>query len=127
MLNLFKTKETKDFERAMDFLECSRTLMSCTIETHRSIEECDSEDFVSLLKLVGTVKPTDEFLKNNLFKTISRFDDWRLNLLNTNKQRYQHIERIVNNTYKNFIVAREKAHQIDEWVRTDMSVIKMFT
>ena len=129
-INLFKSQEAKDFDRAMDFLECSRTLMSCAIEAHRAIEEYSNGDFAELLQLIAAVKPADDFLKKNLNVIDGGFNDWCIKLSDANQQRYQKIERMINNTSKNFITAREKALQIDHWVSSDLkaelSVLNLF-
>ena len=55
MLSLFKSPESRDFDKAMDFLECSRTLMSSAIEAHRAIEESDCDDVAELLVLAAVL------------------------------------------------------------------------
>ncbi len=127
MLSLFKSQESRDFEKAMDYLECSRTLMGSAIETHRAIVENHSENSRELQELAAVVKPADAFLKNNLEFISKRFDAWRLQMQLLEPERYRKIERIVNNAEKNIRIAREKAIHINHWVRFDLPVIVRFS
>lgn len=119
MLSFFKSQESKDFDKAMDFLECSRTLMSSAIETHRAIEEINGHDVTKLLVLAGVVRHADQFLKNNLDSINSRLEAWKLQMQLHAPDRFRKIERIVHNAEKNMNFAREKAIHIDHWVRFD--------
>ena len=125
MFSIFKSQELKDFQRAMDFLECSRTLMGSAIETHRQIEEAKINDFSDLLQLGSIVKPSDSFLKRNLAETMSRFNEWKQVLIDEGGERMHKIERIVRNAEKNMEIAMEKSMHIDRWIREDMSVVEM--
>ena len=127
MLSLFKSQVSKDFEKAMDYLECSRTLMSSAIETHRSIEEIASEDFEELLVLACAVKQVNTFLKKNLGPVSNKFEVWKLQMQLQEPVRFRRIERIVNNAEKNMRIARKKAIHIEHWVRFDMHAISVFT
>ena len=127
MLSLFKTRESKDFDKAMDFLECSRTLMSSAIETHRAIEENHSDDIAELLVLAGVARQADNFLKSNLEPINSKLEAWKIHMQLQEPERFRKIERIVNNAEKNLRIAREKAIHIDYWVRFDRSVSTLFT
>jgi hypothetical protein len=122
MLSLFKSEESKDFDKAMDFLECSRTLMSSAIETHRAIKDIDSNDVTELLVLASVTRQTHAFLKNNLESINSKLKAWKLQMQLQAPERFRKIERIANNAEKNMIVAREKAVDIDHWVRFDKSL-----
>mgnify|MGYP001818041832 FL=1 len=119
MLSFFKSQESRDFDMAMDYLECSRTLMSSAIETHRAILDNQSDDFVVLLELAAVVRPTDEFLKKNIEHISKKLESWKLYMLLENPDRYRKVERIVMNAEKNIRLAREKAIHIDHWVRFD--------
>ena len=123
MLALFKSHETRDFEKAMDYLECSRTLMGSAIETHRAIIENRSDDIVNLLELAAIVKPANDFLKKHLESTMTKIETWKLYMQLQEPERYSKIERSVNNAVKNMRVAREKAIHINHWVRFDRSII----
>jgi len=127
MLSLFKSQESRDFEKAMDFLDCSRTLMGSAIETHRTIVENHSDEFGELLALAAVVKPADVFLKKNLESISKKIETWKLHMLTREPDRYRKIERIVNNAEKNIRVARQKAVHIDYWVQFDMSVSSQFS
>jgi len=127
MLSLFKSKEFRDFERAMDFLECSRTLMGSAIETHRTIVEGHSDDFTELMALAAVVKPADAFLKEHLESISKKIEAWKLHMLQHEPERFRNIERLVNNAEKNLRVAREKAVHIDHWVRFDISINSWFS
>ena len=127
MLSLFKSQELKDFEKAMDFLDCSRTLMASAIETHRAIVEYHGDDFTELLALAAVVKPADAFLKKNLATISNRIEAWKLHMLLGEPERYRKIERIINNAEKNITAAREKAIHIDHWVRFDISINALFS
>jgi hypothetical protein len=122
MLSFFKSQESKDFDKAMDFLDCSRTLMGSAIETHRAIVENQSDDFRQLLALAAVVKPADAFLKTNLETVSQRVEAWKLHMQLHEPERYVRIERIVNNAERNIRAAREKAIHIDHWVRFGMSM-----
>lgn len=111
----------------MDYLECSRTLMSSAIETHRSIEEIASEDFEELLVLACAVKQANTFLKKNLGPVSNKFEVWKLQMQLQEPVRFRRIERIVNNAEKNMRIARKKAIHIEHWVRFDMPAISVFT
>ncbi len=127
MLSLFKSQELRDFEKAMDFLDCSRTLMSSAIETHRTIVEHHSDESGGLLALAAVVKPADAFLKKNLESISKKIEVWKLHMQLCEPDRYRKIERIVNNAEKNMRVAREKAIHIDHWVQFDMFDIALFS
>jgi len=127
MLSLFKSQEIKDFEKAMDFLDCSRTLMASAIETHRAIVEIHGNDLTELLALVAIVRPADAFLKNNLGSISNKIEAWKLRMLLSEPERYWRIEHIVNNAEKNLRVAREKAVHIDHWLRFDVSNNSLFS
>lgn len=124
MFSIFKSQELKDFQRAMDFLECSRTLMGSAIETHRQIEEANIEDVSDLLMLGMIIKPSDSFLKRNLADTMSRLSEWKKVLVDAGGDRIHKVERIVRNAEKNMEIAMEKSGHIDRWVREDMSVVE---
>ncbi len=126
MLSFFKSKETKDFDKAMDFLECSRTLMSSALETHRAIEDNNFDDVTDVLVLAGVVRQTDIFLKNNLELINRKLKEWKLYMQLKEPERFQKIERIINNAEKNMTIAREKAIHIDYWVRFDISNISQY-
>ena len=127
MLSLFKSQELRDFEKAMDFLDCSRTLMASAIETHRAIVEYHGDDFTELLALAAVVKPADAFLKKNLQSISNKIEVWKLHMLLQEPERYRKIERIINNAEKNITAAREKAVHIDHWVRFDISFSALFS
>lgn len=127
MLSLFKSQESKDFEKAMGFLECSRTLMGSAIETHRAIEEKHSDDLGELLALAAVVKPVDAFLKKNLESISKKIEVWKSYMQLHEPERYRKIERIVNNAEKNIRTAKEKAIHIDHWVRFDKSIISLIS
>jgi hypothetical protein len=117
MLALFKSHETRDFEKAMDFLECSRTLMGSAIETHRSIAETLDADIDDMLELSHVVRPADAFLKKNIEAISMKIRLWKLHMQLRQPERYSKIERIINNAEKNMLLAREKAVQISHWVQ----------
>ena len=125
MFSIFKSQELKDFQRAMDFLECSRTLMGSAIETQRQIEEANIDDIAEILMLGTIVKPSDSFLKKNLAETLSRFTQWKQALIEAGGDRLHKVERIVSNAEKNMEVAVEKSVHIDRWIREDMAVVEM--
>jgi hypothetical protein len=125
MFSFLKSQELKDFQRAMDFLECSRTLMGSAIETQRQIEEANIKDISEILLLGTIVKPSDSFLKRNLADTMSRFTQWKQALIEAGGDRLHKVERIVSNAEKNMQVAMEKSIHIDRWIREDMSVVEM--
>ena len=127
MLSLFKSQELRDFEKAMDFLDCSRTLMVSAIETHRTIVEYHGDGLTELLALAAIVKPADTFLKKNLQSISNKIEAWKLHMLLSKPERYRKIEHIVNNAEKNIRVARQKAIHIDYWVQFDMSVSSLFS
>ncbi|UCB54665.1 MAG: hypothetical protein JSW45_12125 [Thiotrichales bacterium] len=127
MLSLFKSQESRDFDRAMDFLDCSRTLMSSAIETRRAIQENHSDDFVVIMELAAAVKPADEFLKNNLDRISRKLESWKLYMQLEKPERYRKVERIVRNAEKNINLAREKAIDIDHWLRFDMMTNSLFS
>ena len=120
MLAFFKSQASKDFERAMGYLDCSRTLMSSAIETHRAIQEHCSDDLRALLELAAVVKSTDGFLKNNIEPVSTRLVSWKQHMQLEQPRRYREIERIVTNAEKNIRHAREKAVHIDHWLRFEM-------
>ncbi len=126
MLSLFKSRELKDFEKAMDYLDCSRTLMASAIETHRTIVEYHGDGLTELLAVAAIVKPADAFLKKNLEFISNEIEAWKLHMLLGEPERYMKIEHIVNNAEKNLTVAREKAIDIDHWVRFDMSINALY-
>jgi len=95
MLSLFKSQESRDFDKVMDFLDCSRTLMGSAIETHRTILENQSDDFRQLLALAAVVKPADVFLKTNLETVSRKIEAWKLHMQLYEPERYRKIERIV--------------------------------
>ena len=119
MLSFFKSQESRDFDKAMDFLECSRTLMSSAIETHRAIEEINAYDMTELLVLGGVIRHADAFLKNNLESINGKLEAWKLQMQLHAPERFSKIERIVSNAEKNMKTAREKAVHIDHWVQFD--------
>ena len=121
MLSFLRSPESKDFDKAMDFLECSRTLMSSAIETHRAIEEISGHDVTELLMLVGIVRHADNFLKNNLESISRKLETWKLQMQLQEPERFRKIERIVQNAEKNMKFARQKAIHIDHWVRFDQT------
>jgi hypothetical protein len=127
MLSLFKSQELKDFEKAMDFLDCSRTLMASAIETHRAIVESHDNDLRELLALLAIVRPADAFLKKNLGSISNKIEAWKLRMLLLEPERYWRIDHIVNNAEKNIRVAREKAIHIDHWLRFDVSNNSLFS
>lgn len=127
MFSLFKSQELKDFEKAMDFLDCSRILMASAIETHRTIVEYHGDDFTELLALAAVIKPADAFLKKNLQSISNKVEAWKFHMLLREPERYSKIEHIVSNAEKNITVAREKAIHIDHWVRFDMSMNSLFS
>ena len=124
---MFKSRASKDFDMAMDFLECSRTLMSSAIETHRAIEENSSTDVAELLILAGIARQADAFLKVNLEAINKKLQAWKLQMQLQEPERFKTIERIVNNAEKNMNVAREKAIHIEYWVRFDRSITSLLT
>lgn len=126
-MSLFKSQESRDFDKAMDFLDCSRTLMGSAIETHRTIVENQSDDFRQLLALAAVVKPADTFLKKNLQSVSKKIETWKLHMQLHERERYRKIERIVINAEKNIRVAREKSVHIDHWVQFDMSIRSQFS
>ena len=115
MLALFKSHESRDFEKAMDFLECSRTLMGSAIETHRAITE--TRDVDDDLELASVVRPADTFLRKHLESISMKIRMWKLYMKLRQPERYSKIERIINNAEKNMQLAREKAVQISHWVQ----------
>lgn len=121
MLSLFKSQELRDFEKAMDLLDCSRTLMASAIETHRTIVEYHGREFTELRALAAIVKPADAFLKKNLESIANSIETWKLHMLLTEPERYRKIEHIVNNAEKNIRMARQEAIHINHWVQFDMS------
>jgi hypothetical protein len=127
MLSYFKSQESRDFEKAMDFLDCSRTLMVSAIETHRTIVESQCSDSRELLALSAIVRPADAFLKNNLESICNKIEAWKLHMLLREPERYRRIEHIVNNAEKNIRAAREKAIHIDYWLRFDVSTGSLFS
>ena len=127
MLSFFKSQASKDFDKAMDYLDCSRTLMSSAIEAHRAIEENHSDDFGVLLELAAVVKPAHDFLKNNIETVSSKLESWKHYMQIEQPARYRKVERIVTNSEKNIRVAREKAVDIDHWLRFDMLVSARFS
>jgi hypothetical protein len=127
MLSFFKSQESRDFEKAMDFLECSRTLMASAIETHRTIDECHGNDLRERLALAAVVRPADAFLKNNLEFINNELEAWKVRMLLREPGRYWKIEHIVKNAEKNLGVAREKAIHIDHWLRFGMSINSLFS
>lgn len=110
----------------MDFLECSRTLMSSAIETHRAIEDINGDDVTELLVLASVTRQADAFLKTNLESINRKLAAWKLQMQLQAPERFRKIERIVNNAEKNLIIAREKAIDIDHWVRFDKSITSLF-
>jgi hypothetical protein len=127
MLSLFKSQELRDFEKAMDLLDCSRTLMVSAIETHRTIVEYHGSDFTELLALAAVVKPADAFLKKNLESISNKIEALKLHMLLREPERYRKIEHIVNNAEKNITMARQKAIHINYWVQFDMSVSSLLS
>ena len=125
MLSLFKSPESKDFDKAMDFLECSRTLMSSAIETHRSIVDNHRDDVASLLVLATVARQADGFLKNNLEPINNKLEAWKLHMQLHEPERFSKIARIVKNAEGNMKTARAKAVQIDYWVRFDIPITSM--
>lgn len=121
MLAIFKSQESKDFNKAMDLLECSRTLMSSAIETLRAIEETNNEDPAELLALVATVKLADAFLRQYIGPVSNKISVWKLQMQQYEPVRYRKIERIINNAEKNLRAAREKSIDINYWVQFDRS------
>jgi hypothetical protein len=117
MLALFKSHESRDFEKAMDFLECSRTLMGSAIETHRAIADTLDADVDDMLELSSVVRSADAFLKKNLEAISMKIRMWKLYMQLRQPERYSRIERIINNAEKNMQLAREKAVQISHWVQ----------
>lgn len=110
----------------MDFLECSRTLMSSAIETHRTIMENQSDDVTRLLALADVVKPADAFLKTNLAAVSEKMKAWKLHMQLHEPERYSRVEHIVNNAEKNIRIARQKAIHINHWVQFDLSISSLF-
>lgn len=104
----------------MGYLDCSRTLMSSAIETHRAIQEYCSDDLRALLELAVVVRSTDGFLKNNIEPVCTRLVSWKQHMQLEQPRRYGEIERIVANAEKNIRYAREKAVHIDHWLRFEM-------
>jgi hypothetical protein len=117
MLVFFKSQESKDFDKAMDLLECSRTLMSSAIETCRAIEETDNDDPIELLTLIAVVKPVDNFLQKNIDPVCKKITDWKLRLQQHEPDRYRKIERVINNAEKNLCSARKQSIDISYWLR----------
>jgi hypothetical protein len=119
MLAIFKSQESKDFEKAMDLLDCSRTLMSSAIETVRAIEETNSDDLAELLTLLAIVKSADAFLRKNIGPVSNKLSVWKLQMQQDEPDRYRKIKRIINNAEKNLTAAREKSIDINYWVQFD--------
>lgn len=119
MLAIFKSQESKDFEKAMDLLDCSRTLMSSAIETVRAIEETNSDDLAELLTLLAIVKSADAFLRKNIGPVSNKISVWKLQMQQEEPDRYRKIKRIINNAEKNLTAAREKSIDINYWVQFD--------
>ena len=126
-MSFFKSRESRDFDKAMDFLECSRTLMSSAIETHRAIERNNSEDIAELLVLAGVARQADSFLKNNLEPINRKLETWKLHMQLQEPARFKKVERIVKNAEENMKTAREKAIHIDYWIRFDMTASALFS
>ena len=126
MLSFLRSQESKDFDKAMDFLECSRTLMSSAIETHRAIEEISGDDATELLMVAGVVRHADNFLKNNLESINRKLEAWKLQMQLYAPERFRKVERIVQNAEKNMRCAREKAIHIDHWIRFDQRISSRF-
>jgi hypothetical protein len=126
MLSFFKSQESKDFDKAMDFLECSRTLMSSAIETHRAIEEVNAHDVAEVLMVSGVVRHANAFLKNNLESINNKLEAWKLQMQLQAPERFNKIERIIRNAEKNMNTAREKAIHIDHWIRFDRAKNSLF-
>lgn len=120
MLSLFKSVESRDFHKAMDYLDCSRMLMGSAIETHRAIMEHHDDGPVARMELAAVVRPAHRFLKQNLEPLSHRLEVWKLLMQLENPDRYSKIERIVSNAEKNMHLAREKTVHIDHWVRFGM-------
>ena len=120
MLSFFKSQASKDFDRAMDYLDCSRILMGSAIETHRAITESDGSNLRARVELAAVVRPAYEFLTQHLEAISGRLVAWKLYMQMENPARYSRIEHIVVNAEKNMHLAREKAVHIDHWVRFDM-------
>ena len=104
----------------MDFLDCSRTLMSSAIETRRTIMENHSEDFLVILELAAAVRPADRVLKQNLDAVSKKLQSWKLYMQLEKPQRYRKVERIVKNEEKNINLAREIAIDIVHWLHIDL-------
>jgi hypothetical protein len=117
MLAIFRSQESKDFDKAMDLLECSRTLMSSAIETHRAIEEADSDDLVELLTLIAVVRPVNNFLQKHIDPVSKKITDWKLRMQQDEPDRYRKIERVISNAEKNLCAARRKSIDIHYWMR----------
>ena len=126
MLSYFKSRESKDFDKAMDYLDCSRILMGSAIETHRAIMEHDDHGMRSRLTLAAVVRPANEFLNQHLDPVSKGLESWKLRMQLENPDRYSKVERIVINAQKNIHLAREKAIHIDHWVRFDMPAGALF-
>jgi hypothetical protein len=127
MLAFFKSQASRDFDKAMDYLECSRTLMGSAIETHRAIVENQRRDYAGLCELAAIVKPADEFLNRHLETTREKFEAWKLYMQLRQPERYRKIEHIVNHAEKNLRVARQKAIHINYWVRFDRPLLSRFS
>lgn len=123
MLSLFKSHESRDFDKAMDFLECSRTLMGSAIETHRAIADTLDADVNDMLELASVVRQADAFLKKNLEAISMKIRMWKLYMQLRQPDRYHRIERIINNAEKNMQFAREKAVQISHWVQFESRAV----
>jgi hypothetical protein len=117
MLAFFKSHESRDFEKAMDFLECSRTPMGSAIETHRAIADTRDADIADVLELASVVRPADAFLQKNLETISMKIRMWKLYMQLRKPERFSKIERIINNAEKNMQLAREKAVQISHWLQ----------
>ncbi len=94
--------------------------MSSAIETRRAIAENCSNDFAVLMELAAVVKPADEFLKRNLEQINHQLETWKFHMQFEKPERYRKVERIIKNAEKNIRVAREKAIDIDHWLRFDL-------
>ena len=94
--------------------------MSSAIETRRAILENHSDDFAVMLELAAVVKPADDFLKKNIDDISKKLDSWKLYMQIEKPERYLKVARIINNAEKNLSLAREKAIDIDHWLRFDM-------
>jgi len=100
--------------------------MSSAIETRRAIQENHSDDFTVLMELAAVVKPADDFLKKNIDPISSKLDTWKLYMQIEKPERYRKVERIIKNAEKNITLAREKAIDIDHWLRFDMLLGSLF-